>query len=315
MLSVAFLLSVALSNLGAAERIYSENGFSIRVRYNETARPGDAVFVRLDVTAPELKSGSGDSARLTLYVNGSPSRKADFYSLEKAGSPSSMLAGIPLSTWWTPEVSFHLNVSYRPAGKSGFGFDLPFKLSAKKFNSETIVLNQANTEIRTNTSTEKQKQSANLYEIISTKNMSSVFQAAPFTAPTDSKRFTSYFGDRRVFVYSTGSKATSEHYGNDYGIPTGTSVSACASGKVVFADWRISTGYSVIIEHLPGLYSIYYHLSELKCKAGQTVNAGDLIAKSGATGLATGPHLHWEMRLNGEAVDPLFFLKDFAFTE
>ena len=79
------------------------------------------------------------------------------------------------------------------------------------------------------------------------------------------------------------------------------------------AEDRISTGWSVCIEHLPGLYSIFYHMSELKGEKGQTVNTGDLIGLSGATGLATGPHLHWEVRLNWEAVSPDFFTTDFAF--
>ena len=81
------------------------------------------------------------------------------------------------------------------------------------------------------------------------------------------------------------------------------------------AENRISTGWSVVIEHLPGLYSLYYHCSELNVKEGDMVKQNQLIAKSGATGLATGPHLHWEIRLNGSAVVPEFFLNDFAFEE
>ena len=103
------------------------------------------------------------------------------------------------------------------------------------------------------------------------------------------------------------------HNGNDYGIPEGTEVKACADGKVVMAENRISTGWSIVIEHLPGLYSLYYHLSKMDVKEGDMVKQGDLIGKSGSTGLATGPHLHWEMRLNGSAVRPEFFLQDFTF--
>ena len=79
------------------------------------------------------------------------------------------------------------------------------------------------------------------------------------------------------------------------------------------AENRISTGWSIVIEHLPGLYSLYYHLSEMEVKEGDFVKQGQLIGKSGSTGLATGPHLHWEMRLNGEAVRPEFFISNFAF--
>jgi murein DD-endopeptidase MepM/ murein hydrolase activator NlpD len=67
---------------------------------------------------------------------------------------------------------------------------------------------------------------------------------------------------------------------------------------------RINTGYSIIIEHLPGVYSHYYHLSEMRVHEGDIVQSGDVIAASGATGLATGPHLHWEVRIAGENADP-----------
>ena len=77
------------------------------------------------------------------------------------------------------------------------------------------------------------------------------------------------------------------------------------------AENRISTGWSVCIEHLPGLYSLYYHMSKLNVEVGQIVEKGKLLGLSGSTGLATGPHLHWEVRLNIEAVNPDFFTEDF----
>ena len=63
----------------------------------------------------------------------------------------------------------------------------------------------------------------------------------------------------------------------------------------------------MVIEHMPGLYSLYYHLDSMNVKVGDMVKAGDMVGLSGSTGLATGPHLHWEVRLNGEAVNPDFF--------
>lgn len=105
------------------------------------------------------------------------------------------------------------------------------------------------------------------------------------------------------------------HNGIDYGVPEGTEVSSCAQGKVVMAENRISTGLSIVIEHLPGLYSVYYHLSSLNVKEGQIVKQGELIGLSGKTGLATGPHLHWEVRLNALPVSPEFFLSDYTYSE
>lgn len=81
------------------------------------------------------------------------------------------------------------------------------------------------------------------------------------------------------------------------------------------AENRISTGWSVVIEHLPGLYSLYYHMSSLNVKENDYVKAGEKIGLSGSTGLATGPHLHWEVRLNMAAVKPEFFMQDFTLLE
>jgi murein DD-endopeptidase MepM/ murein hydrolase activator NlpD len=111
-----------------------------------------------------------------------------------------------------------------------------------------------------------------------------------------------------VFRYVTGRFDTAIHAGIDYGVPTGTEVRACAAGKVALARFRITTGNSVVLEHLPGVYSIYYHLDSIQVRQGDMVNAGDLLGKSGSTGLATGPHLHWEIRVSGENADPDAFL-------
>jgi murein DD-endopeptidase MepM/ murein hydrolase activator NlpD len=68
---------------------------------------------------------------------------------------------------------------------------------------------------------------------------------------------------------------------------------------------RELTGITVVLEHAPGVYSVYFHLSRVMVEAGQTVDAGAVIALSGATGLVTGPHLHWEFRVDGVSVDPM----------
>jgi murein DD-endopeptidase MepM/ murein hydrolase activator NlpD len=91
-------------------------------------------------------------------------------------------------------------------------------------------------------------------------------------------------------------------------VPTGTEVRACGPGKVVLAGFRIVTGNSVVLEHLPGVYSLYYHLDKIEVSEGSMVDAGTVLGLSGATGLATGPHLHWEIRVSGENTDPDAFL-------
>lgn len=80
---------------------------------------------------------------------------------------------------------------------------------------------------------------------------------------------------------------------------------AAARGRVVFAAPLPIRGNSVIIDHGLGVLSGYHHLSEIAVAVGQQVNAGDVIGRVGATGLATGPHLHWEVIVRGVTVDPL----------
>jgi murein DD-endopeptidase MepM/ murein hydrolase activator NlpD len=122
---------------------------------------------------------------------------------------------------------------------------------------------------------------------------------APLQGPL---RVTSAFGTRRSY---SGGPPTSYHEGLDYGAATGTSVLAAAAGRVALAEELTVRGNAVIIDHGLGVYSGYYHLSEITVEAGQKVERGDLIGKVGNTGLSTGSHLHWEIRVNGVYVDPL----------
>ncbi|MDT0423405.1 transglycosylase family protein [Streptomyces evansiae] len=102
------------------------------------------------------------------------------------------------------------------------------------------------------------------------------------------------------------------HTGVDFPVPTGTTVKAIGAGTVVSAGWGGSYGYQVVLHHADGRYSQYAHLSALNVRAGQHVAEGQRIARSGATGNVTGPHLHFEVRTGpgfGSDVDPLAYLR------
>ncbi|GAA2361237.1 transglycosylase family protein [Streptomyces cuspidosporus] len=106
--------------------------------------------------------------------------------------------------------------------------------------------------------------------------------------------------------------AGGHHTGVDFVVPVGTGVRAAAPGVVVTAGWGGSYGYEVVIRHANGLYTQYAHLSSLAVRPGQTVDAGRRIARSGATGNATGPHLHFEVRTGpryGSDIDPVAYLR------
>lgn len=96
------------------------------------------------------------------------------------------------------------------------------------------------------------------------------------------------------------------HAGVDLAAATGTPVAAARSGQVVYADWRAGGwGRLVAINNGGGVRTLYAHLSSIEVRVGETVRTGDTIGRVGATGHATGPHLHFEVRLRGAAIDPL----------
>lgn len=112
---------------------------------------------------------------------------------------------------------------------------------------------------------------------------------------------TSRFGPRYLF-------GQTYHYGLDVDGVTGDPIVAAMPGTVTYSGWRTGYGYMVIVTS--GSIEYYYaHASELLVKVGTRVRAGQLLAKIGATGTATGSHLHFEVRINGKAVDPLPFLE------
>ena len=99
------------------------------------------------------------------------------------------------------------------------------------------------------------------------------------------------------------------HSGMDLAVPTGTSVRAALPGTVTVSTYNQGGyGYYVMIDHGNGLATLYGHNSQLLARVGQTVEAGDVIALSGSTGRSTGPHLHFEVRINGERTNPRSYL-------
>lgn len=98
------------------------------------------------------------------------------------------------------------------------------------------------------------------------------------------------------------------HQGLDIAAPTGTPVRAAAPGKVVAAGWAGRYGQAVLVDHGDGLETLYAHLSRALVAMDQQVAGGAEIGLVGSTGRSTGPHLHFEVRRSGEAMDPLLFL-------
>ena len=122
-----------------------------------------------------------------------------------------------------------------------------------------------------------------------------------FAYPLEDPVITSEFGSRRS--YNDG-PATSYHEGIDFEGNEGEPVMVVADGQVVMAESLTVRGDAILIDHGLGVHTGYWHLSDINVEAGQQVKAGDVIGKVGSSGLATGPHLHWEIRIGQVNVNP-----------
>ncbi len=135
------------------------------------------------------------------------------------------------------------------------------------------------------------------------KNRDKMLQALPAIQPVsnkDLKRLASGFGYRYDPVYHT----RRFHKGMDFSAPIGTEIYATGSATVIHADWKSGYGKCVYLNHGYGYITRYAHMSEIKVKSGQKVKRGQVIGLVGNTGKSTGPHLHYEVRKNGQVMNP-----------
>jgi len=123
----------------------------------------------------------------------------------------------------------------------------------------------------------------------------------PIVFPLLGSKLTSRFGVRKHPVL----KYTRHHQGVDLAAPTNTPVRAVAGGVVIFADNYVGYGKLVTIQHDDGYTSLYGHLAKILIQPGQRILAGDIVGAVGKTGLATGPHLHFEWHYNNKPLDPV----------
>lgn len=137
---------------------------------------------------------------------------------------------------------------------------------------------------------------------LATDSQMKLWQTA-FLEPVNGKR-TGIFGSVRIM----NGQARNPHNGEDIGAPLGADVAATNDGIVRLTVDHIFSGKGVYIDHGLGLYSMYFHLSQVLVKEGDLVRAGQVVGKVGATGRATGPHLHWGVKVNGARVNPYALL-------
>jgi hypothetical protein len=272
----------------------------IEITAPDRVHPGDPVRVYLRSAYPItegticLKTPNGtalQSARI-FALPADPDHSGRYESAALLGVPVTKLPGeceLELS-WVAPDS--HRSLLRR------------IYVTAKKFPFEKIPLSAELSTLRAVPTQRKETETRTLDELISVFDANAVYASGPFSLPVAGKRRTAGFGDRRLFAYSDGTSERSVHYGIDFGEPTGTPVLAPASGLVVLAADREETGNTVVIEHLPGVFSILMHMTSLAVAQGDVVLAGTVVGHVGSTGVSTGPHLHWGVFVSGVAVNP-----------
>ena len=259
----------------------------------ENPRPGDPVTIGM---AANAKSA-------VLIAGGRQLTKTTFFPVPSDDETQAFMAAV-ISVPSTAAVG---DAVIKVESDDGEFVEIPITIANRKFESEIIELNAALTSIRAEPDPQKTAEANLLWRVLATTG-SEVYHTGKFVLPLTTNRRTSFYGDRRVFKYSNGKSDTSIHGGVDIGAPTGTKIFACGTGRAALARFRITTGNTIILEHAPGIYSLYYHLSKIDITEGAIVRMGELLGEVGATGLATGPHLHWELRVSTENTDPDVFV-------
>ena len=188
-------------------------------------------------------------------------------------------------------------------------YEKSIEVLERKFPIEKLEFDDKLSELMTKPDPQKAQESRELSAMLQEFHPESVFHNTAFRLPVTEDHRTSYFGDRREYHLTNGSKMVSVHQGVDFGLKQGTPVYAAAAGKVVMSRVRIMTGNTIVIQHLPGVYSLYFHLDSRLVEENEYVKTSQFIGAVGQTGLSTGSHLHWEIRTGGIAVDPESFMR------
>jgi len=267
---------ILLFLLSAPETLKADKGMAIRI-VPKLLRPGEA-FMVVVTPGSSITEVSGEAFGKKLYFVGGEQGYIALSGVDLSVKPGKY----PLVI----EAGMEKSVRKIRVLKKRFGKEVLHLRPDQVFLSEEDLKR-----------VEKEKQRL---DVIWKEELQGRFWDGPFILPVKGK-FGSVFGLRRII----NDEPRSPHMGQDIKAPEGTPVAACNSGRVVFIDELFFSGKSIIVDHGQGLYSMYFHLSEVLVSQGQEVKRGQVVGRVGATGRAMGPHLHWGVRLQGMRVDPM----------
>lgn len=273
----------------------------VRLEVPDSAHQGDSVQVSVVSTIP--------LDRVQVRIVDPSGRSTDVHAFQLPDTPSNLqvwisLVGLPS----TAEIgTSRVNVLLVEGGVSRIE-SRRLSVETRDFLSERIPLNSAMSSLRATDSERKRREALEMLSVVQTIHPDAVYHLGTLQIPVAGARETSFFGDRRTYLYTDGGTANAVHGGLDLAAPVGTPVRSGGSGRVMMVAERLVTGNTVVVEHLPGVFCLYYHLDTTRVRVGDPVMKGQIIGTVGTTGLVTGPHLHWEIRMGGVAVDPVKYL-------
>ncbi|GMQ54357.1 M23 family metallopeptidase [Halopseudomonas aestusnigri] len=229
---------------------------------------------------------------------------------EQAEAPRATFQGKPLLTIredgqrWIAIVGLGLDV---PAGQQQIdlagGRQLAFNVGSREYAQQHITLknrSQVNPDPAQLARIERElKEQTDAYAHFSPRQPSNLL----FDRPVPGRQ-SSPFGVRRFF----NGEERNPHSGLDFAASTGTPIKAPAAGQVILVGDYFFNGKTVFVDHGQGLISMFCHLSAVDVTVGQEIPRGGVLGKVGSTGRATGPHLHWNVSLNGNRIDPAIFI-------
>ena len=215
------------------------------------------------------------------------------------------LVGVDLAA---PLGTYSLEIEWDQKGVKGTTHlgkrDYVIEVKSGGFGTQTLTLPKKMVDLDQETLDRVHRESERFKELFRLRVEQKLWEGA-FVIPAEGPRMGS-FGVSRIM----NGEARNPHTGEDIGAPLGAPVRATQSGTVVLVGDFYFNGRSVVIAHGLGLFSMYFHLKDIFVKEGQSVKWGEKVATVGQSGRATGPHLHWGVRLNDARVNP-FSLMEF----
>ena len=179
---------------------------------------------------------------------------------------------------------------------------IPFRIVAGKYKTDELKVDSSRVNPNKKNIERAQKEARKINRIYADGSIDRLWEG-DFQLPMTSD-ITSPFGNKRVF----NGQLKSFHNGVDFRARSATPVFAANSGVVKLAESLFYSGNAVVIDHGTGIFTIYAHLSRIDVAAGRHIEKGQRLGLTGATGRVSGPHLHWGVKVNGAAVNPIHFI-------